>query len=116
MMLGQICNIHSTLMESIQLGRLLVTRSPDISITSMEVTPFSTFHHHHSEDKLKTTISLSPNHSGTGMLKTEKSVGIPAVLPSSMLTTLSADISQELTASSEVNAKKETFQLKKDGH
>lgn len=75
----------------------------------------STFHHHLSEDKSKTTTSLLPNLCGTGTLKTVKSVGIQADSLLSMPTTLSADISTRLTASSEANAKEETLVLKKDG-
>ena len=115
MMHGLICNIHSTQMENTQHGRLLATRSPGIFITSTEETLSSTFHQPHSEENSKTTTSLSPNHSGTGTLKTERSVGTPAALPLSTLTTLSANTSPRLTVSSEANAKKEKSQSKRDG-
>jgi hypothetical protein len=58
---------------------------------------------------------LLPNLSGTGTLKTERSVGTPAALPSSTLTILSASTSPKPTVSSEANAKEETFQSKRDG-
>lgn len=112
---GLICNIHSTPMENTHHGKLLATRSPGIFTTSTEVMLSSTFHQLPSEENSKTTISLLPRHSGTGTLKTVRSVGTPAALPLLMLTKLSASISPRLTISSEANAKRETFQLKKDG-
>lgn len=115
MMLGLIWNIHSTQMVNTQLGKLPAIRSQDIFITSTEVMLFSTFPHHLSEDKSKTTISLLPNPCGTGTLPTEKSVGIQAASLLLMPTTLSANISIKLTASSKANVKKETLVLKKDG-
>ena len=112
---GLICNIHSTQMENTQHGRLLATKSPGIFTTSTEVTLSSTFHQPHLEENSKTITSLLPNLSGTGTLKTERSVGTPAALPSSTLTTLSASTSPKPTVSSEANAKEETFQSKRDG-
>ena len=114
MMHGLICNIHSTPTENTHLGKLLAIRSPGISITSTDVMPFSIFHQPHSEEKSKTTTSLLLRLFGIGTHKTERSVGTPAALPLSMPTILSVSISQKPTASSEVNAKEETFQLKKD--
>lgn len=112
---GLIWNINSILTENTHLGKSPVTRSQDIFITSTEVMPFSTFHHHHSEDKSKTTISSSPKPCGTGMQQTEKSVGIQAALPLSMLTILSANILKRLIVSSKANVKRETSESKKDG-
>lgn len=114
-MLGLIWTINSIPTESIQLGKSPVTRSQDIFITSTEVMPFSIFHHHHSEEKSKTTTSSLPKPCGTGMHKTEKSVGIQAASPLSMLTILSANILKRPIVSSEANVKEETLALKKDG-
>lgn len=102
-------------MDNTHLGKLLVIRFPDIFITSMVVMPFSTFLHHHSEDKSKIITFLLLKPCGTGTHKMVKSVGIQAASQLSTLTTLSADILKKPIASSEVNAKKETSELKKDG-
>lgn len=115
MTLGLICNILSTPMDNTPLGRLLATRSPGIFTTSTEVMLSSTFHQAPSEGNSKITTSLLPRLSGTGMPKMERSVGTPVALPSLMLTTLSVNTSQELTVSSEANAKREKSQSKKDG-
>lgn len=112
---GLISNTHSIPMLNIHLGKLHATKLPDISITSTEDKPFSTFHHHHSEDKSKTITSSSLSQCGTGMPKTEKSAGTLATSPLLMLTILSVNISKELTASSEANAKEETSESNKDG-
>lgn len=115
MMHGLICNIHSTQMEKIHHGKLLATRLPGIFTTSTEVTLSSTFHQPHSEENSKTTTSLLPNHSGTGTLKTERSVGTLAALPLLTRTTLSASTSPKQTVLSEVNVKRETSPSKRDG-
>jgi len=63
-------------MENTHHGKLLAIRSPDTFIISMEVKLFSTFLLLHLEVKLKIIISSLLNLFGTGMLKTERSVGI----------------------------------------
>lgn len=112
---GLICNIHSTLMVNTHHGKLLVIKLPDIFITLTEVMLFSIFHHHHSEDKFKTTISSLLNLFGTGMLLMVKSLGTPAVLLLLMPIILSAHILKELIAILEANVKREILILNKDG-
>lgn len=102
-------------MESIQPGKSHAIRFPDIFITLTEVKPFSTFHHHHLEDKSKIITSSLQNLFGTGMLQTAKFHGTQAVLQLLMLTILSVNILKELIHLLEANVKEEILASNKDG-